>query len=141
MGAGQRHCMLTPVERVTSCLVSKKPVARTKEQADNALKQALHEIERTVHAITRNAGTTLRDDQQVDRVHAAKLDFATPPHPRERVTNENANGVIRPHRPEGSSRRHRTHVDGDVIAAGRNDRPRSPPCAAEPTPSPCSQAS
>ncbi|MCS6319792.1 MAG: IS30 family transposase, partial [Nitrospira sp.] len=78
MGADQRHCVLTLVERVTGYLVMKKLVARTKEQAANALKCALEEIERKVRTITLDNGTEFHDYEKVEAVHAVKFYFATP---------------------------------------------------------------
>jgi transposase, IS30 family len=124
MGADQRHCVLTLVERVTGYLVMKKLVARTKEQAANALKQALREIEREVRTITLDNGTEFHDYAKVEEVHAVKFYFATPYHSWERGTNENTNGLIRQYLPKGMCMRHITQADCDRIAAELNDRPR-----------------
>jgi transposase, IS30 family len=124
MGADQRHCVLTLVERVTGYLVMKKLVARTKQQAANALKQALREIEREVRTITLDNGTEFHDYERVEEVHAVKFYFATPYHSWERGTNENTNGLIRQYMPKGMCMRYITQADCDRIAAEINDRPR-----------------
>lgn len=124
MGADQRHCVLTLVERVTGYLVMKKLVARTKEQAANALKCALEEIERKVRTITLDNGTEFHDYEKVEEVHAVKFYFATPYHSWERGTNENTNGLIRQYLPKGMCMRHISQADCDRIATEINDRPR-----------------
>lgn len=124
MGADQRHCVLTLVERVTGYLVMKKLVARTKEQAANALRRALREIEREVRTITLDNGTEFHDYGKVEAEHAVKIYFATPYHSWERGTNENTNGLIRQYLPKGMCMRHVTQADCDRIAAQLNDRPR-----------------
>lgn len=124
MGADQRHCVLTLVERVTGYLVMKKLVARTKEQAANALKCALEEIERKVRTITLDNGTEFHDYEKVEAVHAVKFYFATPYHSWERGTNENTNGLIRQYLPKGMCMRQISQADCNRIAAEINDRPR-----------------
>jgi transposase, IS30 family len=124
MGVDQRHCVLTLVERVTGYLVMKKLVARTKEQAANALQCALDEIQRKVRTITLDNGTEFHDYEKVEEVHEVKFYFATPYHSWERGTNENTNGLIRQYLPKGMCMRHISQADCDRIAAELNDRPR-----------------
>lgn len=124
MGADQRHCVLTLVERVTGYLVMKKLAARTKEQAASALRRALEEIERKVRTITLDNGTEFHDYEKVEAVHAAKFYFATPYHAWERGTNENTNGLIRQYLPKGMCMRNISQDDCDRIATEINGRPR-----------------
>jgi len=124
MGADQRHCVLTLVERVTGYLVMKKLVARTKEQAANALRQAIDALEHRVRTITLDNGTEFHDYERVEASHAVKFYFATPYHSWERGTNENTNGLIRQYLPKGMCMRQISQRDCDAIAAELNDRPR-----------------
>ena len=106
MGADQRHCVLTLVERVTGYLVIKKLSARTKEQAAVALGQAISELGRRVRTITLDNGTEFHDYARVEQQHRVKFYFATPYHSWERGTNKNTNGLIRQYLPKGMCMRH-----------------------------------
>ena len=124
MGSDMRHCVLTLVERVTGYVVIKKLVARNKEQAAAALKQAIKEAERRVRTITLDNGTEFHDYEAVEAEHPVKFYFATPYHSWERGTNENTNGLIRQYLPKGMCMRHISQVECDGIASELNDRPR-----------------
>jgi transposase, IS30 family len=124
MGSDLRHCLLTLVERVTGYLVIKKLVARSKEQAAEALKQAISEIKRRVRTITLDNGTEFHDYEKVEAAHAVKFYFATPYHSWERGTNENTNGLIRQYLPKGMCLRNTSQADCDAIATELNNRPR-----------------
>jgi len=124
MGADQRHCVLTLVERVTGYLVIKKLSARNKEQAAAALSQAIQELAPRVRTITLDNGTEFHDYERVEQQHPVKFYFATPYHSWERGTNENTNGLIRQYLPKGMCLRHVDQLECDRIAAALNDRPR-----------------
>ena len=124
MGADQRHCILTLVERVTGYVVIKKLSARNKEQAGAALSQAMWELGPRVRTITLDNGTEFHDYESVERLHAVKFYFATPYHSWERGTNENTNGLIRQYLPKGMCMSHIDQAECDRIAAELNDRPR-----------------
>jgi transposase, IS30 family len=124
MGSDLRHCVLTLVERVTGYVVIKKLVARNKEQAAAALKQAISEAKRRVRTITLDNGTEFHDYEKVEAEHPVKFYFATPYHSWERGTNENTNGLIRQYLPKGMCMSRTSQADCDVIAAELNNRPR-----------------
>jgi len=124
MGADQRHCVLTLVERATGYVMIKKLSARTKEQAAAALSQLLQALGRRVRTITLDNGTEFHDYENVERQHKVKFYFATPYHSWERGTNENTNGLIRQYLPKGMCLRHIDQAECDRIAAELNDRPR-----------------
>ena len=124
MGADQRHCVLTLVERVTGYLVMKKLIARSKEQAANALAKAIKQMQGLVRTITLDNGTEFHDYERVEKTSGVKFYFATPYHSWERGTNENTNGLIRQYLPKGMCMRHISQADCDRIAAQLNDRPR-----------------
>jgi len=124
MGADQRHCVLTLVERVSGYLVMKKLIARSKEQAANALAKAIKQMRGWVRTITLDNGTEFHDYERVEQASGVKFYFATPYHSWERGTNENTNGLIRQYLPKGMCMRHISQADCDRIAAQLNDRPR-----------------
>ena len=124
MGADQRHCVLTLVERVTGYVVIKKLVARTKEQAAAALSAAISRLRRRVRTITLDNGTEFHDYERVEKAHGVPFYFATPYHSWERGTNENTNGLIRQYLPKGMCMSGVTQARCDWIAKELNDRPR-----------------
>jgi IS30 family transposase len=124
MGSDMRHCVLTLVERVTGFVIIKKLVARSKEQAAAALKQAIKQARRRVRTITLDNGTEFHDYEKVEALHPVKFYFATPYHSWERGTNENTNGLIRQYLPKGMCMSHTSQADCDAIAAELNNRPR-----------------
>ena len=124
MGSDQRHCVLTLVERVSGYVVVKKLSARTKEQARQALSQAIGELRGRVRTITLDNGTEFHDYARVEKMHPVKFYFATPYHSWERGTNENTNGLIRQYLPKGSCMRHVTQAQCNGIATQLNNRPR-----------------
>lgn len=124
MGADQRHCVLTLVERVSGYVVMKKLSARNKEQAAAALSQAIGQLGGLVKTITLDNGTEFHDYERVEKASGVKFYFATPYHSWERGTNENTNGLIRQYLPKGTCLRwlEQQHCNG--IAAQLNNRPR-----------------
>lgn len=124
MGADQRHCVLTLVERKTGYLVMKKLHARTKEQAAGALSQVAFELGARMRTVTLDNGTEFHDYKTVELLHKVKFYFATPYHSWERGTNENTNGLIRQYLPKGMCMRNVDQAECDRIAAEINDRPR-----------------
>lgn len=124
MGADQRHCVLTLVERVTGYLVMRKLTARNKHQAAAALSQAIRQQRNRVATITLDNGTEFHDYERVEQRHPVTFYFATPYHSWERGTNENTNGLIRQYLPKGMCMRHITQADCTRIAKELNNRPR-----------------
>ena len=95
MGADQRHCVLTLVERATGYLVMKKLNARTKEQASKAMARSVIGLKGRIKTITLDNGTEFHDYELVEQQFGVKFYFATPYHSWERGTNENTNGLGR----------------------------------------------
>ena len=106
MGSDLRHCVLTLVERVTGKVLIMKLSARNKEQAAQALSQAMGRIGRNkIRTITLDNGTEFHDYERVELLTGVKFYFATPYQSWERGTNENTNGLIRQYLPKGTCRR------------------------------------
>ena len=124
MGADQRHCVLTLVERVTGFLLMKKLVARTKEQAGAALAQCVIKLHGVIKSITLDNGTEFHDYAAVEEQFGVPFYFATPYHSWERGTNENTNGLIRQYLPKGKCLKDLSQTECDAIAAKLNNRPR-----------------
>lgn len=124
MGADQRHCVLTLVERVTGYLVMKKLVARNKEQAATALARAIEQLQGRVHTITLDNGTEFHDYERVEQASGVKFYFATPYHSWERGSNENLNGLLRQYLPKRTSLAGLTQRGCDALARRLNSRPR-----------------
>jgi IS30 family transposase len=124
MGADQRHCLLTLVERVSGYVVIRKLSARNKEQAAAALSQAIRQLNGRIRTITLDNGTEFHDYARVEQAHPVKFYFATPYHSWERGTNENTNGLIRQYLPKGMCMRHIDQAHCNRIAAELNNRPR-----------------
>lgn len=124
MGADQRHCVLTLVERTTGYVMIRKLSARNKEQAAAALSQLIRSLDGRVRTITLDNGTEFHDYEVVERQHGVKFYFATPYHSWERGTNENTNGLIRQYLPKGTCMKRLSQVECNRIARELNDRPR-----------------
>ena len=124
MGADQRHCVLTLVERATGFLQIKKLVSRTKEQASAALAQCVIKLHGVIKSITLDNGTEFHDYESVEKQFGVPFYFATPYRSWERGTNENTNGLIRQYLPKGKCLKDLTQAGCDAIAAKLNNRPR-----------------
>jgi len=88
MGADQRHCILTLVERVTGFLVIKKLKARNMAEATRAMTVAIRQLEARFDTITLDNGTEFHDYETVEDRTGVEFYFATPYHSWERGTNE-----------------------------------------------------
>jgi transposase, IS30 family len=124
MGADQRSCVLTLVERATGFLVIRKLRSRTAEQASQALCRAVIEHRKLFKTITLDNGTEFHDYLSVERLFGVPFYFATPYHSWERGTNENTNGLIRQYLPKGMCLRNLTQSECNKIANELNARPR-----------------
>jgi IS30 family transposase len=124
MGADQRHCILTLVERVTGYLVIKKLKARSMAEATRAMTQAIGQLEARFDTITLDNGTEFHGYQTVEDRTGVEFYFATPYHSWERGTNENTNGLVRQYLPKGMCLKSLTQAKCDQIAKELNDRPR-----------------
>jgi IS30 family transposase len=124
MGADQRHCILTLVERVTSFLVIKKLKARNMAEATRAMTQAIRQLEARFDTITLDNGTEFHDYETVEERTGVECYFTTPYHSWERGINENTNGLIRQYLPKGMCLKTLSQAQCNRIAQQLNDRPR-----------------
>lgn len=124
MGADQRHCILTLVERRSGYVLIHKLRQRTKEQACAATLKVLSEHRGKFKTIAFDNGTEFHDYKVLEHCHPVQCYFATPYDSWGRGSNENMNGLIRQYLPKGSCMPQIKQADCDRIAKDLNERPR-----------------
>jgi IS30 family transposase len=121
---GDRHCLLSLVERKTGYLVLGKLRARTAAEVNRRAAPLLQQQPHPVHTITSDNGTEFHDYAALEAQTQARCYFATPHHAWERGTNENTNGLVRQYAPKRQSMARLTQHDCATIARQLNHRPR-----------------
>lgn len=124
LGAGDRHCLLSLVERKTGYVVLGKLRARTTAEVNRRATQLIRRQQRPVRTITADNGTEFHGYAAIEQKTQSRFYFATPHHAWERGTNENTNGLIRRYLPKRQSMKHLSQRDCNRIAAILNTRPR-----------------
>ena len=124
LGAGDRHCVLSLVERRTGYLILGKLPARTATAVTRRAIQLIRRERHPVHTLTADNGTEFHDYATIERATGTTVYFATPHHAWERGTNENTNGLVRQYLPKRASMAHLTQRTCDAIARRLNTRPR-----------------
>jgi IS30 family transposase len=124
LGTGDRHCVLSLVERTSGYLVLGKLSARTTAAVTRRAIQLIRRERQPVRSITADNGTEFHDYARIERATGATFYFATPHHAWERGTNENTNGLLRQYLPKGESMARLTQRDCTGIARALNTRPR-----------------
>jgi IS30 family transposase len=124
LGAGDRHCLLSLVERKTGYVVLGKLRARTTDEVNRRAAQLIRRQRRPVRTITVDNGTEFHGYAALEEKTQARFYFATPHHAWERGTNENTNGLLRRYLPKRQSMKHLSQWDCNRIAAILNTRPR-----------------
>ncbi len=123
-GIGDRHCVLSLVERTSGYLVLGKLTARTTAAVTRRAIQLIRRERQPVHTITADNGTEFHDYARIEAATGTTFYFATPHHARERGTNKNTNGLLRQYLPKGQSMARLTPCDCTRIARALNTRPR-----------------
>lgn len=121
---GNRHCVLSLVERKTGYLVLGKLPARTVAAVNHRASRLLRQQPHPVHTITCDNGTEFHGYAKLEAATNVRCYFATPHHAWERGTNENTNGLVRQYIPKRTSMAHLTQRDCTAIARALNQRPR-----------------
>jgi transposase, IS30 family len=121
---GNRHCLLSMVERKTGYLVLGKLIARTTAEVNRRAAQLIQRQPHPVRTITTDNGTEFHGYAAIEAKTRARFYFATPHHAWERGTNENTNGLVRQYVPRRASMAHLTQQDCNAIARTLNQRPR-----------------
>lgn len=124
MGVGDRHCIVTLVERVSGYVLIGKLRARTMAEAARRTIQLVRKHPEKFRTITSDNGTEFHSYERVESATGVRFYFAAPHHPWERGTNENTNGLIRQYLPKRKSMARVTQRDCNRIAKTLNSRPR-----------------
>ena len=124
MGKGDKHCIVTIVERKTGYLVVGKLLSRTTEELNKRVVQLITQHMTRFKSITADNGTEFHGYKKIEEETGVPFYFANPHHSWERGTNENTNGLIRQYLPKGQSIAHITQPDCNAIARKLNNRPR-----------------
>ena len=123
LGTGDRHCVLSLVERTSGYLVLGKLTARTTAAVTRRAIQLIRRERQPVHTIAADNGTEFHDYARIEQATGTTVYFATH-HAWERGTNENTNGLVRQYLPKGQSMAGVTQQDCTRIARALNTRPR-----------------
>jgi IS30 family transposase len=124
MGSGDKHCILTLVDRKTGYVMIGKLAARTVEATNQRAISLLRNAPRSTRTLTFDNGTEFHGYKTIETSSGATVYFATPHHSWERGTSENTNGLIRQYLPKRTSMAHLTQTDCTWIADHLNSRPR-----------------
>lgn len=124
MGKGDKHCIVSIVERKTGYLVVGKLPCRTTEALNKRVVQLITQQLTSFKTITADNGTEFHGYKEIEEATGVPFYFATPHHSWERGTNENTNGLIRQYLPKGQSMAKLSQHQCNAIAAKLNNRPR-----------------
>lgn len=124
MGSGDKHCILTLVDRKTGYTMIGKLRNRTTATANARAISLLRGAARPVRTLTVDNGTEFHSYREVEAATGTRFFFATPHHSWERGTSENTNGLIRQYLPKRKSMARVSQADCDRIAHALNSRPR-----------------
>ncbi|MGH7216097.1 MAG: IS30 family transposase [Nitrospiraceae bacterium] len=124
IGAADKHCILTLVDRKTGYTFIGKLAERTVQAANQRAISIIKKAGRSVKTLTLDNGTEFHGYKDIEASTGATIYFATPHHSWERGTNENTNGLIRQYLPKRKSMAHTTQKHCDRIAEQLNSRPR-----------------
>jgi transposase, IS30 family len=124
LGARDKHCIVTLVERKTGYTLIGKLNNRTKEELNQAAVKMIQAHKKKMITITADNGTEFHGYSDVEKATAVAFYFASAYHSWERGTNENTNGLIRQYLPKRKSMAKLTQNDCNQIAYDLNTRPR-----------------
>jgi len=124
MGASDKHCVLTLVDRKTGYVMIGKLEARTVEATNRRARDLINRAPRRIRTVTVDNGTEFHGYEKIAADTDTKFFFTTPYHSWERGSSENTNGLIRQYLPKRKSMAHITQPDCDRIANKLNNRPR-----------------
>ena len=124
MGRGNRHCIVTLVERATGYVRIGKLRARTAQELNRRTIALIRRSPRTFQTITADNGTEFHSYAAIERATGVRFYFATPHHAWERGSNENTNGLVRQYLPKRKSMARLDQRGCHEIAKRLNTRPR-----------------
>jgi IS30 family transposase len=124
IGAFDRHCILTLVDRKTGYVMIGKLFGRTTQATNRRATSLIRGAPRRTLSLTVDNGTEFHGFKALEQATGATIYFAAPHHSWERGTCENTNGLIRQYLPKRASMRSVTQRDCTRLAALLNSRPR-----------------
>jgi IS30 family transposase len=124
MGSGDKHCIVTMVERKTGYTLIGKLKSRTVDELNWVTRKLIRNHQDKMHTITADNGTEFHGYSDLEDDTDVTFYFATPYHSWERGTNENTNGLIRQYLPKGKSMAILSQKACNKIAFELNNRPR-----------------
>jgi transposase, IS30 family len=124
IGAFDRHCILTLVDRKTGYVMIGKLFGRTTAATNRRAASLIRNAARRTISLTVDNGTEFHGFKALEAATGATIYFATPHHSWERGTSENTNGLIRQFLPKRKSMALVTQRDCTRLAALLNSRPR-----------------
>ena len=124
MGGGDKHCILTMVERRSGFTLIGKLVNRTQEVTQQRACWLMSKHPGWFQTITCDHGTEFHSYRKIEKRGGVLFYFAHPYHSWERGTNENTNGLIRQYLPKRQSMKEVTQWECTRIARKLNTRPR-----------------
>ena len=124
IGRDRHHCIVTLVERKSGLVIIKKITARTSEQVNVVIIEAIRENPEMFKTITFDNGTEFHGYKTIEQETGVMCYFAAPYHSWERGTNENCNGLIRQYLPKRKCMSAVSQRYCNWIAKQLNTRPR-----------------
>jgi Transposase and inactivated derivatives, IS30 family len=122
--AGERHCLLTLVERSSGLSRVEKLPHRTVTAVNRAMLRLIRSSGLSFKTITWDNGTEFHGYKALEEATGVRCYFAYPHRPWERGSNENFNGLLRQYFPKRKSLAHIRQRDCDRVAQKLNSRPR-----------------
>ena len=122
--AGNRHCIVTLVERATGYLLIGKLPNCTVKATNRRIISLIRNSGLPFLTLTSDNGTEFNGYAEIEAATGVVVYFARPHHPWERGTNENTNGLIRQYLRKGDSMENLTQRRCHQLALKLNTRPR-----------------
>lgn len=124
MGSGDKHCILTLVERRTGYVEIGELANRTQKETKQRAIGLINKHPGRFQTITSDHGTEFHSYKAIEKRTGVLFYFATPYQSWERGTSENTNGLIRQYLPKRKSMKTLTQWYCNRIAKQLNARPR-----------------
>jgi IS30 family transposase len=124
IGAGNQHCVVTLVERMTGATLIGKLRCRKVVALNARVIELIQAHPGLFKTITVDNGPEFHGYEEIERATGVTVYFANPYCSWERGTNENTNGLIRQYLPKRMSMKHVTQERCNAIASSLNNRPR-----------------
>lgn len=124
MGAGDKHCVLTLVDRRNGFSITGKLRNRTTKELNRRAISLIRNAPVRIRTITMDNGTEFHGYKEIEKATGVTIYFAAPHHAWERGTSENTNGLIRQYLPKRMSMAPLTQRDCKRIDNTLNSRPR-----------------